>query len=239
MIRPLRMVCAVTLGLLLHSAAAYGFDHAGTAGSGFAAACATPISTPLMLLGLIAPASVEPLRTIAERTDHAAYAPVRISHTLYDRPSGQPIATLLIAIDPDDGISAGLAIVGQPLQPFRPLVFDPDLFYGPWFHVTLIDRLGPWSEIVIPPLGPVWLSAEGLPMVSLHDVGASYLLDGAPVRVTRWDGERLWFRDGADDDGCAIPAEIVPASEDRSTPASALYEPGCIVRLVPRYLRGC
>lgn len=181
-------------------------------------------------------------------------APKLLPIPLFSEPDrgSERLGTLFVIATPGRGLTAEyFPVVGEaPGEAFTPHLFDPDWGYGPYFHHTLLERLGSWARIPAGPWGePAWfVIVDDTPRNAVFWIGADMV-----VTMREDDGENSsWYVVEATDDTLTlrpeVPADmwcesgnppITPLGEPRIFTRAELLDADRRLRVRPKYTRGC
>ncbi len=157
-----------------------------------------------------------------------------------------PAGVLVLMATPGEGLRSFFAGAGGgPAVGFEPDLFDHDWGYGPYFHLTIVERRGAWIRLPEVPFPKgTWInSADMSPEPSMEwleagqiassPVGDLYILgvDGETVRARLEQPAVMWCAAGE-------PPPLKPAPEIRLS-ATELYTATGHLRLRIKYTRGC
>jgi hypothetical protein len=160
--------------------------------------------------------------------------------------SSRPAGSLMLVATPAEGLHAFYAAVeGGPAANFQPDLYDGDWGYGPFFHLTIVERRGSWVRLPEMPfpkntwldvrsLGPApsfeWLEPGRIVTSPRGDLFILAIENGR-VRARLEQDRDMWCEGG--DQPPATPAPEVPLSHDD------VYTTTGHLRLHIKYTRGC
>lgn len=157
-----------------------------------------------------------------------------------------PGGVLIIVAAPGKGLAVFHAGGGGGgATPFTPDLIDPDWGYGPYFHMTIVERRGDWIRLPADPFPPdTWFNSRDLsagPAVLWLEPGTIVTsprgdlhvleVDGMTVRARLEQPADMWCEAGD-------PPPVRSAPEIRLGPGD-LYTPTGHLRLGIKYPRGC
>lgn len=160
--------------------------------------------------------------------------------------SSRPGGALIIVAAPGKGLAVFYAGVGGGAATrFTPDLFDPDWGYGPYFHLTIVERRGDWIRLPADPFPPdTWFNSRDLsarPAVLWLEPGSIVTsprgdlhvleVDGMTVRARLEQPADMWCEAGD-------PPPVRPAPEIRLRRGD-LYTATGHLRLGIKYTRGC
>ena len=167
---------------------------------------------------------------------------------LWNGPSerSQPIGSLRVLATPGQGLRSFFVppAGGEGIE-FRPDLFDSDWGYGPYFHISFLERRASWFRLPEEPFPKgTWVNAAEfggdpeLKRLRVGDIltspfGDLFVLgiDRGVLRTRPEQESDMWCEGGE-------PPPLKPWKEDR-IPVRDLYTPTGHSRLHIKYTRGC
>jgi hypothetical protein len=153
---------------------------------------------------------------------------------------------LVITAIPGKGLHAGyVSAIGGRAHPITPDLYDGDWGYGPYFHMTIVERRGAWIRLPDDPFPPsTWLNVDDLGPASpfrwlepgeivTSPIGDLFVLGVGPALVRARPEQARDMPCDADEQ-----EPVAPFTEVRLT-GPTLYTPTGHLRLRIKYTRGC